>query len=256
MSHNMLLVIRGWLQIPRWISQAEVQPLCRYCADMLDLQQHTVGVIPQLAGRIPLRPECRLLTLLCVKWPSLFLPIRQASHTFKAAGGRSGARGGGHADLHALASPWWWFNLSDYPECTQFRCANGACYNQTQRCDHIPDCRDGSDEANCSKKPVLLQSDRLQVSFNCPFTLKIVSLCGFLFWLFLCPPLAQHCNDGLFACRNGLCVPQRYVCDHDDDCGDRSDEINCSTWSFQSSPCLKFTYSPRVLATPSVSLSL
>lgn len=40
--------------------------------------------------------------------------------------------------------------------------------------------------------------------------------------------LAQHCNTGLFQCRNGVCVPQRYVCDHDDDCGDRSDELNCS----------------------------
>lgn len=90
MSHNMLLVIRGWLQIPRWISQAEVQPLCRYCADMLDSQQHTVGVIPQLAGRIPPRPECCLLMPLCVKSPSLFLPIHQASHSLKAVGGFGG----------------------------------------------------------------------------------------------------------------------------------------------------------------------
>lgn len=40
--------------------------------------------------------------------------------------------------------------------------------------------------------------------------------------------LAQHCNAGLFQCHSGVCVPQRYVCDHDDDCGDRSDEQNCS----------------------------
>lgn len=43
--------------------------------------------------------------------------------------------------------------------------------------------------------------------------------------------LAQHCNTGLFPCHNGMCVPQRYVCDHDDDCGDRSDELNCSMQS-------------------------
>lgn len=42
--------------------------------------------------------------------------------------------------------------------------------------------------------------------------------------------LAQRCNAGLFSCHNGMCVPQRYVCDHDDDCGDRSDELNCSMW--------------------------
>lgn len=42
MSHNMLLVVRGWLQIPWWISQAEVQLLCHYCADMVDSQQYTL----------------------------------------------------------------------------------------------------------------------------------------------------------------------------------------------------------------------
>uniref|UniRef100_A0A674F6C9 Low density lipoprotein receptor-related protein 2a n=1 Tax=Salmo trutta TaxID=8032 RepID=A0A674F6C9_SALTR len=76
----------------------------------------------------------------------------------------------------------------NYPECTELRCANGACYNQTQRCDQVVDCRDGSDESNCT----------------------------------------QHCSSGLFQCGNGECVPQRYVCDHDDDCGDRSDEQNCT----------------------------
>lgn len=71
----------------------------------------------------------------------------------------------------------------------------------------------------------------------------------------MCSPLAQHCNDGLFACHNGLCIPKRYVCDHDDDCGDRSDEINCSTLSLQaySRVCvLKLTDSPMVPATMSV----
>ena len=43
-----------------------------------------------------------------------------------------------------------------------------------------------------------------------------------------CYFVAQHCSTGQFACRNEECVPQRYVCDHDDDCGDRSDEQNCS----------------------------
>lgn len=41
MDHNMLLVVRGWLQILWWISQAEVQLLCHYCADMVDSQHCT-----------------------------------------------------------------------------------------------------------------------------------------------------------------------------------------------------------------------
>lgn len=43
--------------------------------------------------------------------------------------------------------------------------------------------------------------------------------------------LAQHCGAGLFQCHNGMCVPRSYICDHDDDCGDRSDELNCSMYS-------------------------
>lgn len=48
--------------------------------------------------------------------------------------------------------------------------------------------------------------------------------------------LAQRCNAGLFQCHNGMCIPRSYVCDHDDDCGDRSDEFNCSTYSLCLSP--------------------
>lgn len=42
MGHNMLLVVRGWLQIPWWISQAEVQLLCYYCADMVNSRHYTL----------------------------------------------------------------------------------------------------------------------------------------------------------------------------------------------------------------------
>ena len=42
--------------------------------------------------------------------------------------------------------------VPDYPQCTELRCANGACYNRTQRCNQVAECRDGSDEANCSKR--------------------------------------------------------------------------------------------------------
>ena len=35
------------------------------------------------------------------------------------------------------------------------------------------------------------------------------------------------CNYDEFKCNNGNCVPKSYMCDGDNDCGDRSDERNC-----------------------------
>ena len=29
---------------------------------------------------------------------------------------------------------------------------------------------------------------------------------------------------GKFQCKNGKCISKEYICDSDDDCGDRSDE--------------------------------
>lgn len=141
--------------------------------------------------------------------------------------------------FECTALVWWWFNLSDYPECTQLRCANGACYNRTQRCDHILDCRDGSDEANCSKKPdnfsdkgfkwkSLLNLPKCKQKGNTIHSMTLSPNRFFFLPFSVVFSLAQHCNTGLFPCHNGVCVPQRYVCDHDDDCGDRSDELNCS----------------------------
>lgn len=36
------------------------------------------------------------------------------------------------------------------------------------------------------------------------------------------------CDDSSFRCHNKACIPQRFVCDHDNDCGDGSDEsVEC-----------------------------
>jgi len=39
--------------------------------------------------------------------------------------------------------------------------------------------------------------------------------------------VAATCGPDLFQCDNGNCIPARWICDGDNDCGDMSDEQNC-----------------------------
>ena len=40
------------------------------------------------------------------------------------------------------------------------------------------------------------------------------------------------CNTAELECKNGRCVPESWVCDGEDDCGDRTDENNCDPGQF------------------------
>lgn len=39
------------------------------------------------------------------------------------------------------------------------------------------------------------------------------------------------CDENAFMCHNKVCIPKQFVCDHDDDCGDGSDEsLQCGKY--------------------------
>lgn len=42
-------------------------------------------------------------------------------------------------------------------------------------------------------------------------------------------PDERTCEPYQFRCKNNRCVPGRWQCDYDNDCGDNSDEESCST---------------------------
>lgn len=37
----------------------------------------------------------------------------------------------------------------------------------------------------------------------------------------------RPCSESEFRCDNEQCIPGNWVCDHDNDCGDNSDERDC-----------------------------
>lgn len=41
-------------------------------------------------------------------------------------------------------------------------------------------------------------------------------------------PTLAPCTPNEFKCTNGHCVTLPYVCDHNDNCGDLTDELGCS----------------------------
>lgn len=41
------------------------------------------------------------------------------------------------------------------------------------------------------------------------------------------PSVPRTCTESEYRCDNLRCIPDRWVCDHDNDCEDNSDERDC-----------------------------
>ena len=112
----------------------------------------------------------------------------------------------------------------------QFQCTNEKCLHPTQICDSKDDCGDSSDEQNCKNyecfknqlkcpgnetvDPFCISTDRKCNKIkDCPGGEDEVD----------CP--ARECHASQFHCNNGACIPEVWVCDEENDCGDNSDEL-------------------------------
>uniref|UniRef100_A0A3Q3JU09 Uncharacterized protein n=1 Tax=Monopterus albus TaxID=43700 RepID=A0A3Q3JU09_MONAL len=103
------------------------------------------------------------------------------------------------------------------PQCQpgEFACKNNRCIQERWKCDGDNDCLDNSDEA-----PELCR-ELLCTHAASNMVLKLLPLLR---------ELNQHtCPTDRFKCKNNRCIPLRWLCDGDNDCGNDEDESNTTS---------------------------
>ncbi|MEQ2184542.1 hypothetical protein GOODEAATRI_009042 [Goodea atripinnis] len=136
---------------------------------------------------------------------------------------------------------------------SEFRCDNAQCIPGNWQCDHDNDCGDNSDERDCELltcRPGFFQCDSghcIPTALQCDGRADCLDLSDETSYEFvrntqLClgpvmsrcvsftgrEPTLPPCTLDQFKCTNGHCVALPFVCDHNDNCGDRTDEMGCN----------------------------
>ncbi|XP_049527910.1 LOW QUALITY PROTEIN: uncharacterized protein LOC119462121 [Dermacentor silvarum] len=130
--------------------------------------------------------------------------------------GLSGDAAADHTSTTPLAVPTTSKRDCDYLK--EIKCKSGECVPHSALCDRRLDCRDGSDERNCSCKDYL-KHERLQHKV-CDGILDCWDLADEIH----CP----WCSPEMFVCPGAKqCIPQHKVCDGHHDCPYGLDEVQC-----------------------------
>uniref|UniRef100_A0A9L0IKU4 Low-density lipoprotein receptor-related protein 2 n=1 Tax=Equus asinus TaxID=9793 RepID=A0A9L0IKU4_EQUAS len=129
--------------------------------------------------------------------------------------------------------------VHDEPTCLsdEFKCDSGRCIQREWICDGDNDCGDMSDE---DERHQCENRSCSGSQFHCVHSTPPSRRCIPQSWV--CDGDAdcadgydehqnctrRSCSENEFTCSNGLCVPHSYRCDWRNDCGDYSDERECS----------------------------
>uniref|UniRef100_A0A1A9W8J7 EGF-like domain-containing protein n=1 Tax=Glossina brevipalpis TaxID=37001 RepID=A0A1A9W8J7_9MUSC len=114
-----------------------------------------------------------------------------------------------------------------------YKCFLGQCIDKRLVCDGNSDCSDGSDEINCKVEEMQVSCfDKFECPSNKTICLELSAKCNSIAE---CPRGEDelNCDDVChlyeFQCKsNKRCIRREFVCDHDVDCEDGSDERECT----------------------------
>lgn len=107
-------------------------------------------------------------------------------------------------------------NCQRVMEGCHLRCDNDTrCIPHTFMCDGEKDCADGSDEEKCGRRKINLVLKQRLTGLK-----KIICV--------RLPPGLEACAAHQYRCASGQCVSEGLRCDGYADCGDHSDEVDCT----------------------------